>query len=335
VTLREESVPEAEQQAAGTPSGRVTALAALRRVPNLGLVVVFVLFLFAGALLSPNFLTTSNFTTILTNAASIGIITIGMTFVIASGGIDLSVGAIAALASVWATTNVNQDLGWPVMVGVALLVGVGCGMVNGALIAYGRMVPFIATLAMLAAARGMAEWISGGIPQSTTDPTFNSFGTSRLLGMPIPVWVFAAVAVIAWVLLNRTTYGRRTVAIGGNAEASRLAGINVPFHKATLYMLSGLLCGVAAVLISARLTSGSNSIGELYELDAIAAAIIGGNRLSGGKATLVGAIIGVLIFTVITNIFVLRNLQSDIQEIAKGVIIVAAVLLQGRNRDAA
>jgi ribose transport system permease protein len=333
VTLREESVPEAEQ-AAGAPSARAEALHALRRIPNLGLVIVFVLFLVAGALLSPQFLTTSNFTTILTNAASIGIITIGMTFVIASGGIDLSVGAITALASVWATTNVNQEFGWPVMVAVALLVGLGCGTVNGALIAYGRMVPFIATLAMLAGARGMAEWISGGIPQTVSDSTFNALGNTRWLGMPVPVWVFAAVAVIAWVLLNRTTYGRRTVAIGGNAEASRLAGINVQRHKATLYMLSGLLCGVAAVLITARLTSGSNSIGQLYELDAIAAAIIGGNRLSGGRATLVGAIIGVLIFTVITNIFVLRNLPSDIQEIAKGVIIVAAVLAQGRNREA-
>lgn len=342
MTSREETIADTQAADSQTTSGdgqdagrpRRSARNPLARIPNAGLFLVFAAFIVAGGLLSPNFLTTGNFTTILTNAASIGIITIGMTFVIASGGIDLSVGAIAALASVWATTNVNQDLGWPVMIAVALVVGMACGAVNGALVSYGRLVPFIATLAMLAAARGMAEWISGGVPQTTmTQSTFNSFGTGRLLGLPIPVWVFAAVAVIAWLLLNRTTYGRRTVAIGGNAEATRLAGINVPLHKASLYVLSGLLCGVAAVLITARQNAGTNSIGELYELDAIAAAIIGGNRLSGGKATLTGAIIGVLIFTVITNIFVLRNLQSDIQEIAKGVIIVAAVLLQGRARD--
>jgi ribose transport system permease protein len=132
-------------------------------------------------------------------------------------------------------------------------------------------------------------------------------------------------------VLNRTTFGRRTIAVGGNAEASRLAGINVARHTLALYVISGVCAGIAGVVLTARLTSGSNDVGNLYELDAIAAVIIGGTRLSGGRGTLTGSIVGVLIFTLISNIFVLENLPSDIQSIAKGVIIVAAVLLQGRS----
>jgi ribose transport system permease protein len=145
------------------------------------------------------------------------------------------------------------------------------------------------------------------------------------------VWVFAAVVAAGWIMLNRTTFGRRTIAIGGNAEASRLAGIDVARQTLVLYVISGLCAGIASVLLTARLTSGSNDVGNLYELDAIAAVIIGGTRLSGGRGTLAGSIVGVLIFTLISNIFVLENLPSDIQSIAKGVIIVAAVLLQRRN----
>lgn len=300
-------------------------------VHNVGLIGAFIVIVTAGALLSPYFLTASNVLTILTTASVIGVVTVGMTFVILAGGIDLSVGAIVALAGVCATTDGSQALGWPAMVAICVGVGAAVGALNGVLIAYGRMVAFIATLAMLVAARGLAQHISGGVPQTVNDATFNTIGSGIVLGVPFPVWVFAVVVAIGWVILNRTTFGRRTVAVGGNPEASRLAGINVARQTLVLYIMSGLCAGIASVLLTARLTSGSNDVGNLYELDAIAAVIIGGTRLSGGRGTLAGSIVGVLIFTLISNIFVLENLPSDIQSIAKGVIIVAAVLLQGRT----
>lgn len=300
-------------------------------IHNVGLIAAFIVIVTAGALLSPYFLTASNVLTILTTASVIGVISVGMTFIILAGGIDLSVGAIVALAGVCATTAASQSLGWLAMIAICLAVAAGVGLLNGLLIAYGRMVPFIATLAMLVAARGLAQHISGGVPQTVNDAIFNTIGSGIALGVPFPIWVFAFIVAAGWIVLNRTTFGRRTIAIGGNAEASRLAGINVARHSLVLYVISGVCAGIAGVLLTARLTSGSNDVGNLYELDAIAAVIIGGTRLSGGRGTLAGSIVGVLIFTLISNIFVLENLPSDIQSIAKGVIIVAAVLLQGRS----
>ena len=166
-----------------------------------------------------------NMLTILTSASIIGVITVGMTFVIIGGGIDLSVGKVMALASVWATTLATQSYGPAVMVFCALAVGAGCGLVNGVLIAYGRIVPFIVTLAMLISAQGLAEQISGQGSQIVTDPIIAAIATTRLLGIPLLVYIFAAVVAVGWVLLNRTTFGRRTFAIGGNPEAARLAGL--------------------------------------------------------------------------------------------------------------
>jgi ribose transport system permease protein len=207
--------------------------------------------------------------------------------------------------------------------------------VNGLLIAYGRLVPFIVTLAMLASARGLAERLSDRRNQLVTQSSITDIASNRLLGIPLLVYVFAAVVVVGWVLLNRTTFGRRTFALGGNPEAARLAGIDVRRHTATLYLISGLCCGIAAVMIMARTTTGSSTHGNLYELDAIAAVIIGGTLLSGGRGTLIGSILGVLVFTTITNIFAINGVSTDIQNIAKGAIIVAAVLIQRRRGLAA
>jgi ribose transport system permease protein len=218
------------------------------------------------------------------------------------------------------------------MVVCALAVGGGCGLVNGLLIAYGRIVPFIVTLAMLISAQGLAEQISGKRSQIVTDPTIVAIANTRLLGIPLLVYIFAAVVVVGWVVLNRTTFGRRTFAIGGNPEAARLAGLNVRRHTVALYVVSGLCCGIAAIMIASLTTTGSSTHGDLYELDAIAAVIIGGTLLSGGRGTLVGSILGVLVFTTITNLFVLNNLPIEVQNIAKGAIIVAAVLIQSRAR---
>jgi ribose transport system permease protein len=300
---------------------------------HLGLAIALVLLVVLGMVTQfRTFATPENLVTVLALASTIGVITVGMTFVIVGGGIDLSVGAIMALASVWATTVATQSYGPGVMAMCAILVGTGTGLVNGLLIAYGRMVPFIATLAMLVAARGLAQRMSNRESQSipAENGAIEALATTRVLGLPLIVFVFAAVAVAGWVVLNRTTFGRRTFAVGGNPEAARLAGIDVRRHTVLLYALSGLCCGIAAILIMARTTTGSSTHGDLYELDAIAAVIIGGTLLTGGRGTLVGSILGLLVFTLITNLFILNGLDTSDQLIAKGVIIVIAVLLQRR-----
>lgn len=325
-----------EQPAApATPVARLALLARAGEVRNLGLVGVLAVLGLVGVLTAHTFWTRSNILTILQQASVIGVISVGMTFVIIGGGIDLSVGKVMALASVWSTTVATQSYGATVMVICALTVGVAAGLINGVLIAYGRMAPFIVTLAMMASARGLAERISNKQSQLVSVDWINNLSTSKPLGIPMLVWIFAAVAAVGWIVLNRTTYGRRTFAIGGNAEAARLTGINVRRHTVTLYMLVGLCVGIAAIMITSMTTTGSSTHGDLYELDAIAAVIIGGTSLSGGRGTIVGSMLGVVIFTTISNLFVLNNLQTETQDIVKGAIIVLAVLLQRRSKESA
>jgi ribose transport system permease protein len=303
----------------------------LRR--NLGLVGVLVALIVIGAITRPELYSDANWVqnnvlTILQQASAIGVITVGMTFVIIGGGIDLSVGAIVALAGVWATTLATQSYGAGGMIFTALVVGVGVGLVNGVLISYGNLVPFIATLAMMVAARGLAAQISGKQTQVSANDTINAIATTRILGIPLLVYLLAAVVAAGWVLLNRTTFGRRTVAVGGNPEAARLAGINVKLHTLLLYALSGLCCGIGAIMLTSQATSAQAAMANLYELDAIAAAIIGGTLLSGGRGTIIGALFGVLVFSTITNLFAVNNLSTEVQNMVKGGIIVAAVLVQ-------
>ncbi len=288
---------------------------------NLGLVLVLAVLVVVGLLTSDTFGTAGNIKNILVSSSVTGVVTVGVTLVIIGGGIDLSVGALLALASVWATTLQTQSYGPWVMVFTALAVGVVAGLVNGLLIAYGRLVPFIVTLAMLVSARGLAARIAENRTQIVRDDTIKDIATAEVIGVPVLVIILAVVVALGWLLLNRTTFGRRTFAVGGNAEAARLAGIDVRRTTTLLYVISGLCCGIAAVMIMARTTTGSSTHGTLLELDAIAAAII-------------GSLLGVIVFTTITNLFMLNNLATETQNIAKGLIIIGAVLLQRRaTRD--
>jgi ribose transport system permease protein len=297
---------------------------------NLGLVAVLVVLVVIGTLTSDTFLTVANIKNILVSSSVSGVVTVGVTLVIIGGGIDLSVGALVALASVWATTLQTQSYGPVVMIITALTVGLVAGLVNGVLIAYGDLVPFIVTLAMLVSARGLAARIAENRTQIVESEAIKNIATDEIFGIPLLVVLLAVVVAIGWLLLNRTTFGRRTLAIGGNAEAARLAGIDVRRTTVMLYVISGICCGIAAVMIISRTTTGSSTHGELYELDAIAAAIIGGTLLAGGRGTIIGSLLGVIVFTTITNIFILNNLATETQNIAKGLIIIGAVLLQRR-----
>ena len=316
-------------------AGTLRALAGSGAARNVGLLLALVLLCVVGlATGGQRFGSWDNVLTILRLASVIGVVSVGMTFVITGGGIDLSVGALVALSSVWATTLATQTMAtnthWIIMVFCALAVGTACGLINGLLIAYGKVVPFIATLAMLASARGLAEIIANRRTQIISVTGFVDFFDASVLGVPVLVIMFALVGVVGWVVLNKTTFGRRTFAVGGNIEAARLAGIKVQRHTVALYMLVGLCCGIAAVMLMARTTTGSSTHGQLYELDAIAAVVIGGTLLTGGRGTVGGTVIGVLIFTTMNNVFTLNNLSISAQSVAKGVIIVLAVLLQQR-----
>jgi ribose transport system permease protein len=332
VSVHEVQGHEVAEPNAGAPNGTTwrTHLTRAGEVRNIGLLVVLAVLAAVGAGTSENFLTMDNIRNILVSSSALGVVTVGATFVIIGGGIDLSVGAIVALASVWATTVATQSYGPWVMILCAILVGTGAGAVNGLLIAYGRLVPFIVTLAMLVSARGLAAQLADNRTQLVQEQAIKDIATTDLAGIPLLVILVLVVATAGWLLLNRTTFGRRTFAIGGNAEAARLAGIDVRRTTATLYLISGICCGIAAVMMIARTTTGSSTHGGLWELDAIAAVIIGGTLLTGGRGTLVGSMLGVLVFQTITNIFVLNNLATEVQNIAKGLIIVGAVLLQRR-----
>jgi len=300
---------------------------------NLGLVLALLAIVAVGMLTAfDNFFNFGNALVILRQASIIGVIAIGMTFVIISGGIDLSVGAVLALASVVASLAAVQEIAksshWIVTVLIALGVGVAAGLINGVVIAYGKVAAFMATLAMLVGARGLAEVLANNRTLVVSDRDFLRAMNVDLLGVDILIWIFALVAVAGWLLLNRTTFGRRTVAIGGNREAARLAGIKVKRHIMYLYALTGLCSGIAAVMMLGRTNAGTSTHGNLYELDAIAAVVVGGTLLIGGRGTITGTVFGVLIFATLSNVFVQNNMSSSLQAITKGVIIVIAVLLQ-------
>ena len=277
--------------------------------------------------LTPHFLTVSNLLNIAQQTSINAIVAAGMTFVIISGGIDLSVGSIVALAGVALGAMLQTGYPLPVALAAALAAGTACGMLNGALVSVGGLPPFIATLGMMSAARGTALVFTEGRPISGFDDGFRALATGSIGFVPAPVVVMILVYVVAHLVLTRTTFGRYTYAIGGNEEATRLSGVAVRFHKTLIYGTSGLICAVAAIVLTARLNSAQPIAGMMYELDAIAATVIGGTSLMGGEGTLAGTLVGALIMGVLRNGLNLLGVSSFLQQIVIGVVIVSAVLV--------
>lgn len=277
--------------------------------------------------LTPHFLTVSNLLNIAQQTSINAIVAAGMTFVIISGGIDLSVGSIVALSGV-ALGSLLQG-GQPLLVAVsaALAAGVGCGLVNGVLVSAGRLPPFIVTLGMMSVARGAALLATEGRPVSGFDERFRSIATGAAGLVPAPVIVMVIVYAAAHIVLTRTTFGRYVYAIGGNEEATRLSGVAIGFHKTAIYCVSGLMSAVAAVVLTARLNSAQPIAGMMYELDAIAATVIGGTSLMGGEGSLGGTLIGALTMGVLRNGLNLLGVSSFLQQIVIGGVIVGAVLV--------
>ena len=277
--------------------------------------------------LTPHFLTVSNLLNIAQQTSINAIVAVGMTFVILSGGIDLSVGSIVAVAGVVLGTLLHQGQPLPIAIAASIAVGVACGAANGALVSWGGLPPFIVTLGMMSIARGVALVVTEARPVSGFDAGFRSLATGSIAFIPAPVVVMILVYGVAHLLLAHTTFGRYVYAIGGNEEATRLSGVNVRAHKTAVYGVSGLMSAVAAIILTARLNSAQPIAGMMYELDAIAATVIGGTSLMGGQGSLGGTLVGALIIGVLRNGLNLLGVSSFLQQIVIGVVIVGAVLV--------
>lgn len=295
-----------------------------RQIGTFGGLVALCVVLWAA---TPHFLTVSNLLNVLEQTSINAIVAVGMTYVIISGGIDLSVGSVLAVSGIALALALESSVPAPVAIVLALSTGTACGLTNGLLITFGRLPPFIATLGMMSVARGAALMLAEGRPISGFSEGFRALATARLLIVPAPVLLTAVVYLIAHFVLVRTVFGRATYAIGGNEEAARLSGVHVRFHKTAVYGVAGLTSAVAAILLTARLNSAQPTAGTMYELDAIAATVIGGTSLLGGEGTLVGALIGALIMGVLRNGLNLLNVSSFFQQVVIGAVIIGAVLI--------
>ena len=304
-----------------------TRLGVLARSRQVGTLIGLFLLGALLSILSPFFLTSSNLLNVMEQTAINAVIAVGMTFVILSAGIDLSVGSIAALSGVVLANRLQA--GWPLALAIlaGLLTGALCGLFSGLLITRGKLPPFIATLGMMSVCRGAALLFTDGRPISGFDESLRWLSTGRILGVPVPVLLTILLYGVAIVLLNRTRFGRYVYAIGGNEEATRLSGVAVGFHKTLVYILSGVTAALASVLLTARLNSAQPIAGMMYELDAIAAVVIGGTSLTGGLGTLGGTLIGALTMGVLRNGLNLLGISSFLQQIVIGLVIIAAVLM--------
>ncbi|NWF67448.1 MAG: ABC transporter permease [Chloroflexi bacterium] len=312
-----------------------------RFVARYGIVFVLLLIVVILSILTPIirgeqlFLTPRNLLQVGLQASINAIIAVGMTFVITSGGIDLSVGSMVALAGVLAAMAM-KELQIGAFGGFVVAVGVGalCGLFNGFLITRIGLSPFIATLGTMGVFRGIGLVVSQGQSIYGFGREFSQIFAGAVIGIPVPVIVAAIVALLFWFVLNHTRFGKYTIAIGGSEEITRLAGVPVKNYKMGIYALCGVLTGAAAALLLARLSSGDPTFGRFFELDAIAAAVMGGTSLSGGEGTITGTIVGALIISLVQNAMNLFNVPSYWQDIIVGSVIVAAVILdQLRKRQ--
>jgi len=299
----------------------------LKFFSNNSTLLVFFVMLIVANFLSDRFYSPENITNVLRQSVPLGLAAIGMLFVILTGGIDLSVGSIMALVSVAVALLIPEIGVMPAIVagvGIATLVGAAAGC----LVTFFNIAPFVATLAMMTIARGFALIVSKGQPIFIDDVSYVNFGTGYLLGLPLPVYILIAFALIAHFVYQYTVFGRLVISIGSNETATRFAGVRVDWYKFAVYALSGLACGLAGVLASTRTGVGSPVMSIGFELDVIAAVVVGGASLAGGKGTVVNTIIGVLILSIISNLMNLMNISGYNQQVVKGAIIIIAVMLE-------
>jgi len=305
--------------------------AAFRRAtlfyPLLGLVVVSLLMAFAG----DGFLSLDNFTNIVRQISVVAIIAVGMTFVILAGGIDLSVGAVMALAGTLAAGLMAGGVSPGLAFLAALLVGIAFGALNGALVAYAGMPSIIVTLATMGIARGLALIYSGGYPIGGLPEWVSILGSGSVAGLPMPGLIMLALYLVAWIVLARTAFGRHVYALGGNEVAARLSGIRVDRNRLVIYTISGATAALAGAVMTSRLMSGQPNVGAGFELDAIAAVVLGGTAIVGGRGSVIGTLIGALLLGVLNNGLNMVGVDPYVQNVIKGGIILLAIYI-GRER---
>ncbi len=293
-------------------------------LPLAGLIVVSCLM----GLASDNFFSVGNLFNVLRQVSVVGILAVGMTFVILTGGIDLSVGAVMALAgTIGAGMMVKVGLPGAAGLAVGLLIGVGIGLFNGFLVAWGRMPAIIVTLATMGMARGLGLIYSGGYPISGLPGWIAWFGVGRIGTVPVPVIFMIVIYAVAWVLLQRTPLGRHVYALGGNELAARLSGVRTRRVKLAVYAISGLTSALAAVVLTGRLMSGQPNAGVGFELDAIAAVVLGGTAIAGGRGLILGTLIGAVLLGILNNGLNLMGINPYLQDVIKGVIILLAIYI--------
>ncbi|SHM94949.1 ABC transporter permease [Gracilibacillus kekensis] len=300
---------------------------------NYSVIFAFIILFILASIASEHFLTPLNLTNMLRQISVIGILAIGMTFVILIGGIDLSVGSVLALTGTVVMAS-QVDFGASIFTAIlfGLFAGLLVGLVNGLVITYGKIAAFITTLAMMTIARSAALYYADAGAISGLNSDYTIIGNEYLFGLPIPVYVFIIVVVISFILLEKTAFGRHIYAVGGNSRAAHLSAVPITRVTIAAYMICGLTAAIGAVIETSRLNSVStSSSGSMYELDAIAAVIIGGTRLTGGQGKIIGTVFGILILAILSNIMNLMNISPYIQGAVKGAIILVAVLLQKRS----
>lgn len=293
-------------------------------------IFIFALLVIFSAAISDVFFTSVNLSNLLKQVSGVGIISIGMLIVILTGGIDLSVGSMVALLAVCFALLVNI-FALPLAILLTLAIGFALGSISGYLVAYQKMAPFVATLALMTIARGLGFIYSKGSPvvfDTVGGLTMSNFANNSVVGIPNIAIVFFLIVILAMAMLRYNVFGRIIIAIGSNEEASRLSGIKVNKYKFLVYAISGTLAALAAIVVASRTNLGSPNMGMAWELDAIAAVVIGGASLNGGKGTAINTLMGVLILGLISNILNLLNVPSYPQQVVKGAIIIFAVLLQ-------
>lgn len=304
-------------------------------VKAFGIVFVFLVICLFFSLSSEFFLTWNNISNILRQSSINGILAVGVTFVVLTGGIDLSVGSIMALAGMIAGSLLTLASPNPLPLGLTagLLVGAGCGLFSGILVAYLRLPSFVATLGMLSMARGLTLIYSDGRPIPNLLPAFKWLGAGSMGGIPVPAIILFAVFVTAWIVLKYTTFGRYVYAVGGNERAAKTSGIATRRIVTVSYVVSGCLAGLAGLLLTARTTTALPQAGVGYELDAIAAVVIGGTSLVGGRGSLIGSLFGALIIGTLNNGMDLLGISSYYQQFLKGAIIIIAVIVDRARKN--
>ena len=301
--------------------------AALKRMPQWKILLAFILMVIAFCCTADGFMTGGNLVNVLRQSSTEMIVAMGMTFVLLIGGIDLSVGKVAMLAGTITATLLVKGTSIVVSILVGLVAGAICGLVNGIVVAKLNIPPFITTLAMMNVAEGAALLYCGGKQISGLPDGFKEIGRGYLLGIPVAVWIMLVVIIVWAILMNKTTYGKRMVAIGGNQDVARLSGISVNKIKISVYVISGLMAALTGIIYTARFASSQPTLGDGLEMNAIAAAVLGGTSLVGGRGSVLGTVIGTFFLMTMSNGLNLLGVTSFWQMIIKGVLIVVSVIL--------